>query len=124
MSTLNVSNITDGTNTTSTTNVVKGSAKAWVNFDGTGTVSIRQAHNVSSITDNGTGAYRVNFSSAMPDANYSAIVTTGYIVGIDGNAMANVNTDGGISTTNFVMRTFRLNGALADPTYVFAAVFR
>ena len=45
--------------------------RAWVNFNGTGTVAIRAQFNVSSITDNGTGDYTVNFSTAMPDANYS-----------------------------------------------------
>ena len=45
-------------------------ARAWVNFNGTGTVAIRQSVNVSSITDNGNGDYTVNFSTAMPDANY------------------------------------------------------
>ena len=47
------------------------SARAWVNFNGTGTVAIRESANVSSITDNGTGDYGVNFTTAMPDANYS-----------------------------------------------------
>jgi len=47
-------------------------AKAWVNFNGTGTVAIRRGYNVSSITDNGTGDYTVNFTTAMPDANYCA----------------------------------------------------
>ena len=46
-------------------------AKAWVNFNGTGTVAIRAAGNVSSITDVGTGRYFVNFASAMPDSNYA-----------------------------------------------------
>ncbi len=45
--------------------------KAWVNFNGTGTVAIRAAFNVSSITDNGTGDYTVNFTTALADANYS-----------------------------------------------------
>ena len=44
---------------------------AWVNFNGTGTVAIRASYNVSSITDNTTGDYTVNFTNAMPDANYS-----------------------------------------------------
>lgn len=44
--------------------------RAWVNFNGTGTVAIRASGNVSSITDNGTGDYTVNFTTAMPDANY------------------------------------------------------
>lgn len=46
--------------------------RAWVNFNGTSTVAIRASYNVSSITDNGTGDYTVNFTTAMPDANYSA----------------------------------------------------
>ena len=45
--------------------------RAWVNFNGTGTVAIRASGNVTSITDNGTGEYTVNFTTAMPDANYS-----------------------------------------------------
>ena len=44
--------------------------RAWVNFNGTGTVAIRESGNVSSITDNTTGNYTVNFATAMPDANY------------------------------------------------------
>lgn len=46
--------------------------RAWVNFNGTGTIAIRASGNVSSITDNGTGDYTINFTTAMPDANYSA----------------------------------------------------
>jgi hypothetical protein len=46
-------------------------ARAWVNFNGTGTVAIRASGNVSSITDNGAGDYTVNFTTAMPDANCS-----------------------------------------------------
>ena len=49
------------------------SARAWVNFNGTGTVSVRASGNVSSVTDYGTGYYGVNFSTAMPDANYAPV---------------------------------------------------
>lgn len=45
--------------------------RAWVNFNGTGTVAIRDSFNVSSITDNNTGDYTVNFTNAMPNANYA-----------------------------------------------------
>ncbi len=51
--------------------------RAWVNFNGTGTVAIRASGNVSSITDNGAGDYTINFATAMPDANYCAVVTVG-----------------------------------------------
>ena len=48
-------------------------AKAWVNFNGTGTPAINGSFNVSSITDNGTGDYTVNYTTAMTDANYAII---------------------------------------------------
>ena len=49
--------------------------RAWVNFNGTGTVAIRGSGNVSSITDNGVGLYTANFTNSMPDANYCAIIS-------------------------------------------------
>lgn len=57
--------------------VAQGTAAAWVNFNGTGTVAIRAAFNVSSITDNGVGDYTANFTTALPDANYAANITSG-----------------------------------------------
>jgi hypothetical protein len=50
-----------------------GICRAWVNFNGQGTVAIRDSFNVSSITDNGTGNYTVNFTTAMPNANFCAV---------------------------------------------------
>ena len=75
MSTLKLGTIAtqDGTESTEVTNVVNGSAKAWVNFKGTGTVAIRRSFNVNSITDNGTGNYTVNFTTSMVDANYCSV---------------------------------------------------
>ena len=55
----------------------KGMARAWVNFNGTGTVAIASAHNVSSITDNGVGDYSLNFGTAMADANYAVVAMCG-----------------------------------------------
>lgn len=69
--------------------VVNGSSKAWVNFNGTGTVAIRAGFNVSSITDNGTGDYTINFTTAMPDASYS-IAGTASRSGTVGAASAGV----------------------------------
>ena len=54
--------------------------RAWVNFNGTGTVAIRASGNVTSITDNGTGDYTVNFTTAMPDANYSTGWSAKYLL--------------------------------------------
>lgn len=61
-------------------------AKAWVNFNGTGTVAIRAAGNVSSITDNGTGDYTVNFTTAMADANYNVVTSAGTFNTTNGTA--------------------------------------
>ena len=64
------------------------SARAWVNFNGTGTVAIRASGNVSSITDNGTGDYTVNFTTAMPDANYTVAASNNNYSGGDNWQMA------------------------------------
>jgi hypothetical protein len=57
-------------------NAPRGIAAAWVNFNGTGTVAIRDSENVGSITDNGTGNYTVNLTAAMTDANYVALASS------------------------------------------------
>jgi hypothetical protein len=66
-----VTTLNDDTGVLATQNGMTGVCKAWVNFNGTGTVAIRSSFNVSSITDNGTGDYTVNFTTAMPNANYA-----------------------------------------------------
>ena len=60
-----------------TGNVEVYTCKAWVNFNGTGTPAIRASGNVSSITDNSTGNYYVNFTSSMSDVNYAASLNHG-----------------------------------------------
>jgi hypothetical protein len=71
--TLTISTLSDGTNSTSSTNCIQGSAKAWVNFNGTtaSPSTIRASYNVTSVTKNSTGDYSVNFTNAFSDANYS-----------------------------------------------------
>lgn len=59
-------------------------ARAWVNFNGTGTVAIRASGNVSSITDNGVGDYTVNFTTALPNANYSMVSSCSWTTGQEG----------------------------------------
>lgn len=59
-------------------NAIGTFCRAWVNFNGTGTVAIRASFNVTSITDNGTGDYTVNIDINMPDANYSAVFSANY----------------------------------------------
>ena len=77
MSTLNVSNITDGTDTVGTSYVVNGSAKAWVNFNGDGTVSIQQSQNISSLTDQGTGQYKVTYVNNFNSARHASVASCG-----------------------------------------------
>ena len=93
MSTLNVSNITDGTDTVETGYVLNGSAKSWVNFNGTGTIAARDSLNVASLTDEGTGAYGVNFTNNMANSNYSVSGTSQNtsvdIVGLNGRSDTN-----------------------------------
>ena len=93
--------------------------RAWVNFNGTGTVAIRASGNVSSITDNGVGDYTVNFTTAMPTANYAAIATTGDQGPIIYNAVAAT-----AQTVNLVrFRCFTTVAALVDTTQNHVAVF-
>ena len=79
MSTLKVNTLQDssGNNPSTASQIAQGRAKAWVNFNGTGTVAIRDNFNVSSITDSGTGVYTANFTTAMANANYASVVSTG-----------------------------------------------
>lgn len=74
--TLTISTLSDGTNSTSSTNCIQGSAKAWCNYNGTAG-TIRGSYNIASVTKNGTGDYTFNFTNAMPNANYAAITTGG-----------------------------------------------
>jgi hypothetical protein len=74
MSTIIATTLSNGSVSVPTATVVNGSAKAWVNFDGTGTIAARGSFNVASLTDNGTGDYTVNFTAALTDANYSSLM--------------------------------------------------
>jgi hypothetical protein len=105
--------------------------RAWVNFNGTGTVAIRASFNVSSITDNGVGRFRVNMANAMPDSNYVAVGSVlnsttpavngiSWVVGSDDPA----NTIGSATTTSFYIGTFSYPTTAADFQYTQVAVFR
>lgn len=80
MSTLKIDNLSDrlGTKTTPIADVLNGPARVFVNFNGTGTVAVRASHNVAGITDNGVGDWTVNFTNALPDANYTACPVGNY----------------------------------------------
>ena len=94
--------------------------RAWVNFDGTGTPSIRASGNVSSITDNGTGIYAVNFATAMEDANYA---TTASVSQRGGVTLDTSIVTSGTNTTNLSVLTLS-QGALFDAGEIAVVVFR
>ena len=120
MSTIKADNIaTLAGVSTSMANAVNGSAKAWVNFNGTGTVAIRGSYNVSSITDNGTGEYTVNFTNAMTDANYVAHITHNEELNY-----AQAVTSFVRNASSFRFSTFEWQNARIDPTEVFTTIFR
>ena len=96
--------------------------RAWVNFNGTGTVAIRASGNVTSITDNGVGDYTVNFTTALTDANYApAALLNG---GSGGNVMAPYTTIAP-TTSAYRLGTRRTDTFVAaDTEYVNVAIFR
>jgi hypothetical protein len=104
-------------------------ARAWVNFDGTGTVAIRASGNVSSITDNGTGDYTVNFTSAISDANYAAVASPSgqYSVNYGGQAgmfSTSSYTEAAPATGSTRMTFSNYSSGTFDPKYVCVAIFR
>jgi hypothetical protein len=96
--------------------------RAWVNFNGTGTVAIRASGNVSSITDNGTGDYTVNFTTALPDANYCVDALAGYRNSI--SAIIRQYDSPAQSTTAIRLTCSEGTGALADTPQFNVAIFR
>ena len=99
--------------------------RAWVNFNGTGTVAIRASGNVSSITDNGAGNYTVNFATAMPDANYAVIGSVNTISGSVGIFTSVINsTDFDKTTTSVRVVSFNQAGTLFDTNSTNVAIFR
>jgi hypothetical protein len=97
--------------------------RAWVNFNGTGTVAIRAAGNVASITDNGTGDYTLNFTTALPDANYAVAAAVGQ--GGAGNTGVTFGIlDTAAPTTSTVRLRASQGGTNLDMSYNFVSIFR
>jgi hypothetical protein len=97
--------------------------RAWVNFNGTGTVAIRGSGNVTSITDNGVGDYTVNFTTAMPDVNYAVVGSEK----VD-NTTATANQDAMVTPFNLATGSVRLHcnddGTLRDTENTFVVIHR
>ena len=96
--------------------------RAWVNFNGTGTVAIRGSGNVSSITDNGTGNYFINFASALTDANYSVTGIGGHVVGVV-TTFSSVR-EGTRTTSGVQVDYFTVSSTYYDTNDANIAVFR
>jgi hypothetical protein len=97
--------------------------RAWVNFNGTGTVAIRASGNVTSITDNGTGDYTVNFTTAMPDVNYGYALSGSQV----GANWSNISPrDAGFAVGSFRIETFNGDATPAARDYdlVSVSIFR
>ena len=102
--------------------------RAWVNFNGTGTVAIRASGNVSSITDNGTGDYTVNFTTAMPDANYATNASCGRNLTNGGSGsdaqFVEVNETTAPTTSSVRVTCYNFSFSKADSRIVNVAIFR
>ena len=99
--------------------------RAWVNFNGTGTVAIRSSGNVSSVTDGGVGTYTVNFTTAIRDANYSATASTNDSPSFGARGMVSlVNNVSASQCRIIVRRSDSSNGSTADSSQISLSVFR
>jgi hypothetical protein len=98
--------------------------KAWVNFNGQGTVAIRDSYNVSSVTDNTTGQYTINFSNNMANANYCAVANMS--VNVDGTSAA---IDSDVALRNYATSSVKFlaysgsGGGWTDPAIGTVQVF-
>ena len=129
MSTLSVGTIKSNTSAPPVIQNTSGTevgtyCRAWVNFNGTGTVAIRASFNVSSITDNGVGDYTVNFTNAMPDINYATVGITEAVIAANTTNLS-VSTDISGQTVSGV-RVVAINNsnAAADRSCVSVSINR
>jgi len=100
--------------------------RAWVNFNGTGTVAIRASGNVSSITDVSTGRYVVNFATAMPDGSYSANANASKGPGTESesNSTGIFYREDAVYAGSLEIYTMTFNGSYADRNNVMVTIFR
>ena len=115
-----------GNNSVAMQYVANGSAKAWINLNGTGTIATRGSLNVSSIADEGTGAYQTNLTSATADANYAVTGSAGdsggasgcwHTTGFNANSYNTSNT-----TSSFHQQIYYATTTVADIAFVYASL--
>ena len=119
MSEIRANTVSDAAGTGPVTLTGQYAAKAWVNFNGTGTVAIRESGNVASITDNGTGNYTANFTTALTDANYSAVASAG-----DASTDSRIASVSDHTTSSYRTTTRLADNSLYDTLTVSSAIFR
>jgi len=103
MSTIKADTIVASDGSSPVTLTGQSAAKAWVNFNGTGTIAERDSFNVSSLTDVGTGDYKVTFSNAFADSNYISVPASGRDVTTDTGNVVTIS----YTTTTTDISTFR-----------------
>jgi hypothetical protein len=121
LSEIRANTISDAAGTGAVTLTKQSAAKAWVNFNGTGTIAARDSFNVASLTDNGTGDYTVNFTSAMSDGNYAPSVSTSAAFGVAAifnTSFANASGAEAAPTASALRSSFGDTTAYRDPNYV------
>ena len=125
MSTLKVNTIqnTSGGSSSTPEQIEQGRAKSWVHFNGTGTVSIYDSFNVSSITDSGTGHYIVNMSITMASIDFAAFADGRFNLS-DGDGSANLTLRRiAKTTTSYGIRCSDASANVYNPTFVTGVVF-
>ena len=124
--TLTIDTLKASSGVLATQNGMTGIAKAWVNWNGS-TSTIRDSFNVSSVTRSATGNYLVNFTTAMPNANYAVAVSVSSMPAVsDANLISLDNTSGSRTnptTTALAVSTFNAQFNYLDITYIRLAVF-
>ena len=115
-----------GNNSVALSTVAEGSAKAWINLNGTGTIATRGSFNVASIADEGVGAYQTNLTSATADANYAVTGSAGdsgtasgcwHTTGFNANSYNTSNT-----TSSFHQQLYYATTTVADVAFVYASL--
>ena len=115
-----------GNNSIATSVVAGGSAKAWINLNGAGTIATRGSFNVASIADEGVGAYQTNLTSATADANYALAGTSGddgsnsgcwHSTGYNANSYNTSNT-----TSSFHQQIYYATTNVADSSFVYCTL--
>lgn len=99
-------------------------ARAWVNFNGTGTVAIRASGNVSSITDNGTGNYTVNLTTSMPDSNFCTLSNAVFSATLTGGELAATQSFAQSVSAIRVVAFNSSTGGAADMQHFYVSAFR